>query len=100
MSDTPTQSCSFCSKALADVPSLITGPDGVTICSECVLSGVDTVNVAYPTTDTCTFCHELKDDAHVASDDVRICASCMHLCVQILKEARGPLPAARVVRRK
>jgi len=87
--------CSFCGAERAEVDWLIRGP--ALICDRCVLRA-DVASADGPA-GTCSFCRAAGVGLRLRGDGVAICAPCVELCADILREARPAPPAATLVKR-
>ncbi len=103
-----TDRCSFCARTRDDaaVTELVVGPY-VTICDVCIEAAnrmVDEVaGKPMQLFEDCTFCGhpEARGQFTAEGTDIRVCDTCICLCVEILAEQRAArtLPHARVVKR-
>lgn len=89
-------SCRFCARAVAEVHTMIEGPDELRICDLCVDRARAAIATAPRVVAECSFCCQSTPPVHYAHRGVAICDPCVALCVEIVAEQQ--LPAARVVK--
>jgi ATP-dependent protease Clp ATPase subunit len=100
-----TDRCSFCARGRDEVTELVVGPY-VTICDGCIEAAnrmVDAVaSRPMQLFEECTFCGHREARGQFTTDatDIRVCDTCVCLCVEILAEQRAArtLPQARLIK--